>query len=274
MVRTQKVNIPVALTLVNRPDNLLITDINTSTLNITFQGKGADFIKFLVRPPTYELDLSSVRPGLNRMKLAADELVTTSPILLKSITPEYVEVRVSEINTKKISVIVPYRIEPQKGIYITSVIVQDTVTLLGPDNEIKFIDELNTDSIFITDYSSSEVSRKLAVIVPDVKIFKTRPESVTVIASIEKEAVRVYSEVSVKTIDLPTIQVNVEPASATITLRGAQSQILALADSMIKVAINTQKLEPGDYELPAEINLPKGIFLSKCDPKIFKVKIR
>jgi YbbR domain-containing protein len=68
--------------------------------------------------------------------------------------------------------------------------------------------------------------------------------------------------------------VTLNPKTATINLRGAKTLIDSLKISDIKVNINTSKMTSGIYAVPAEISLPKGIFLVSCEPKLFEVKIR
>jgi YbbR domain-containing protein len=274
LIRTHKVTTTISIELINIPSDVVITKLEPNKTTVTLQGKGTDFVKFLIHPPKYQLNLAMIKPGVNRIKLSADELVLSAPVLLKAIDPEYAEIFTDQLESKKVAVVIPYRIEPIKGVYITDVVIQDTVTLFGPVRDMEFLDEVFTDSLFISDYSAPQVSRKLKVVVPDSNFYKANPESITVIASIEKEETKTYSGIRVNiSVTLPK-RATVKPDTAIVTLRGPVSRMQTLEDSLIKVVINGSKLESGEYEMPAEISLPKGIFLVRCEPQKFEIKIR
>jgi YbbR domain-containing protein len=274
LIRTQTANIVVPIQIANLPSDLVITEINTDNVKVTLQGRGSDFLRFLMHPPVYRLDLALAKPGHNRIKLAPDELVVSAPVLLKSIAPEYSEIAIDQLENKQVVVAVPHRIEPQKGIYITDISTQDTVILFGPEQEIKFIKEIASDSLFVSDYSSSQITRKLRVALPDTKYYRVLPESITVVATIEKESTRIFVDVPVNILSSNQQIVTTKSNTATITLRGAKTKMDSLTVTDIKVNINTLKLNIGEHKIPAEISLSKGIFLVRCEPKLFEVKIR
>ena len=274
LIRPQTVNITVPIKLTNLPQDLVVTKINTDKVNVILQGHGTDFVKFLLRPPLYNLDLALAKPGTYRVKFAPDELAVSAPVLLKSINPEYSEVTIERLDSKPVTILIPRRIEPHKGIYITNVTTQDMVILSGPESEMQFIKEITTESLFVSDYSALQTSRKLRVVLPDTKYYQVKPDSITVIASIEKEATKILAEIPVNIIPSAQYQSTVKPKTATITLRGAKSKIDSLQSLNIKLNINVLKLNVGEYKIPAEISLPKGIILVRCEPQFFEVKIR
>lgn len=274
LIRTQTINIAVPIQLVNLPNDLVVTKINTDKVNVTLQGHGTDFLKYFLHPPLYQLDLALAKPGLNRIKLAPDELVVSTPVLLKSIIPEFSEITIDQLETKRIAIQIPYRIEPQKGIYITNVTTQDNVTLSGPEEEMQFIKEIATESLFVSDYSTPQISRKLKVVLPDTKYYRVVPESITAIASIEKESTRIFTDIPVNIISSTQFITTTKPKNATVTVRGAKSKIDSLQNLNIKININVSKLNVGEYKIPAEISLPKDIFLIHCEPQLFEIKIR
>lgn len=274
MLRTHTVNVAVPVEYTNLPADLIITRVNSEKVTAAFAGHGIDFLKFLFRPPKYEINLSLAKLGINRVKLAPDELVISSPVLLKSVVPEYAEIMTDVLESKKVNVVIPFRLEPKKGFYVTNVLTQDTVTLFGPQKEIDLIEAVPTESLFISEYSAPQISMKLYLVVPDTKLFRTKPESVVVVASIEKETTRVYDSITVNISVSSQYSAIVKPKIAQITLSGPTSIVRTIQISDIKVAINGTKLPAGDYKVPAEIVLPKKIFLSRCEPKMFEVRIK
>jgi len=55
-------------------------------------------------------------------------------------------------------------------------------------------------------------------------------------------------------------------------VKGAENILDTLQDKNIKVIIDVRNLKRGEYNLPAEILLPREITLIKCWPEKFKVE--
>ncbi len=273
LVRPQTESFIIPIAYSDLPNDLVITKYNTNKIIITLHGRGSDFIKLQFHKPVYQLNLSMAKQGLNRIKLTPDELITTTPVLLKSVSPEYAEFVAEELERKIVSIIAPYRHDVQKGRYITNIEVQDTVVLSGPAEQMQFLKQVTTESLFITDIAKSQMVRKLKVVLPDTAFFQATPESVNVLANIEKETTKTFSGIKVNIL-LSQKDVTVKPKTADITVRGAVNQMQAIQDSEIILKINPSGLTAGENNIPAEIILPKNIFLVICEPKMFNVKIK
>ncbi len=272
LLRTQTISLTVPIQITNLPDDMVVTKMNTDIVKTTLQGKGYDFLQFYAKPPIYQIDLSLVRLGNNRIKLAPDDLIVSAPVLLKSIAPEFSEITIDQLESKQVVAIIPHRIE-QKGFYITEITYQDSIILSGPEQSMRFVKDISSESLFISNYSTAPIRKKLKLVVPDTNLYKVTPESILITAIVEKESTRKFYDVTVKI--SPTDQdVTLKPKTASITLRGAKTLIDSLKTSDIKVNINTSKMTIGEYAVPAEISLPKGIFLVSCEPKMFEIKIR
>lgn len=272
LIRPQTESFVIPIAYSDLPNDLVITKYNTNKIVVTLHGRGSDFIKLQFHKPVYQLNLSMAKQGLNRIKLTPDELITTTPVLLKSVSPEYAEFITEELERKIVSVIVPHRHDAQKGRYITDIEVQDTVILSGPVEQMQFLRQVMTESLFITDITKSQMVRKLKVVLPDTAFFQATPESVNILTFIEKETTKTFPGVKVNVVSSQK-DVTVKPKTADITVRGAISQVQAIQDSEIIVKINLSGLNTGENNIPAEIILPKNIFLVICEPKLFSVKI-
>lgn len=273
LMRPQIISIGVPIQFVNVPQHLVVKQINTPNVKVQLSGKGSDFLRLLLHKPVYLLDLAMTRPGLNRIKLAPDELSVIAPVLLKSIIPEYIEVLIDKLENKPVSVNVPYRLDTQRGFYITNIMVLDTVIVYGPEEDIQFIRQVNTESLFVFDFVSQEIMRKLRIIPPQGEYFKSIPESVNVRALLEAEDSRLFVNIPINIIAPSRFKVKVEPQTVQIVVRGPKSWIQKLQINEIKVQINLSKFPIGEYKEPAEIILPKGIFLVRCEPQLFNIKI-
>jgi len=268
--QTQSFVVPIVYT--NLPKDLVVTKYNTKKVSVTLSGRGSNFIQLQIRKPIYQLNISTVKPGLNRIKLVPDELVVSTPVLLKSVSPEYAEITTEELERKIVTVIVPHRLEVQKGRYITDIKINDTIILAGPLNQMRFINEVMTESLRINDLSNAEIMQQLKIVVPDTLLFKAFPESATVVISTEKETTRTFSNIKVM-LTASEKQVTIKPKVANITVRGPVSQVRILEDSDVILKIDVSKLTAGEYNVPAEIVLPKNIYLISCEPQLFNVRL-
>ncbi|MCX7785010.1 MAG: hypothetical protein N2201_02095 [candidate division WOR-3 bacterium] len=273
LMRPQTISIDLPIKFVNLPQHLVVKQISASNVKVQLSGKGSDFLRLLLHKPIYQLDLAMMRPGLNRIKLAPDELSIATPVLLKSTTPEYVEVLIDKLESKPVSVVVPYRPDTQKGFYITDITVLDTPILYGPEEDIPFIRQVVTESLLVSEFTPTEIIRKLKIISPKADYFKVIPESVTIRATLETEDTRLFVDVPINIILPIQHKVRLEPKTVQIAVRGPKSWIQKLQINDIKVQINLSKFTIGEYQEPAEIILPKGIFLVRCEPQIFNIKI-
>jgi YbbR domain-containing protein len=272
LIRPQTESFVIPIAYSDLPNDLVITKYNTNKIIVTLHGRGSDFIKLQFHKPLYQLNLSMAKQGLNRIKLTPDELITTTPVLLKSVSPEYAEFVSEELERKIVSVIVPYRHDAQKGRYITDIEVQDTVILSGPAEQMQFLRQVMTESLFINDITKPEAVCKIKVVLPDTAFFQAIPESVNILTHIEKETTKTFSNIKVYIVSSQK-DVTVKPKTADITVRGAVSRVQALQDSEIIIKINPSGLTAGENNIPAEIILPKNIFLVNCDPKLFNIKV-
>ncbi|MEO0076352.1 MAG: hypothetical protein ABIK19_01620 [candidate division WOR-3 bacterium] len=273
LMRNHEVTTNISVKVVNLPADLVVTNINTEKISVSLVGTGFNFIKLYFKQPVYNLNLSSAKPGFYRVKLTPEELTLPASVLLKSITPTYSELTIEKLITKQISVLIPYQSEIEKGYYISAVWTDDTVKLSGPESEMRFIKELLTDSLLIRDFTVHQVMKKLKIILPDARLYKVSPESVLVIANIEKETTRIFTDIPINIVSTK-YNVSVNPKKAIIIVHGPQSKINMLNANEIKININTEKLAVGEYQLPAEIILPKGVMLTSCEPKLFQVVIK
>lgn len=273
LFRTNKVNITIPIEFYKLPVELVITEINTENIKLGLEGKGSDFMRIYLTPPKYRLNLTEAKYGTNRFRIDENDITRLSPIAVKSISPDFLEIKTDYLDSTKIAVVVPYRLEQQKGIYITSITVLDSPVLYGPEAQLPFIRELVCESLFISSYSSNPIERKLKILLPDKKIYWTRSDSVAIRANVEKEETRIFENVPLKIVAPVKKKISVIPDSAQITLRGPAGIIQNLNQTDIKVNLNLSKLEPGQYKLPVEILLPRSVFLVKCEPALFEITI-
>lgn len=70
------------------------------------------------------------------------------------------------------------------------------------------------------------------------------------------------------------VQVVVVPARVTVTVRGSREELGTLQDNQVAVIVDLTGLGPGQYKLPAHVDTPAAVEVSKIVPATVEVRIR
>lgn len=70
------------------------------------------------------------------------------------------------------------------------------------------------------------------------------------------------------------LQAVVMPARVSITVRGSREELGTLQDSQVTVLVDLSGLGPGHYKLPAHVDTPAAVDVSKVTPETVEVQIR
>jgi YbbR domain-containing protein len=92
--------------------------------------------------------------------------------------------------------------------------------------------------------------------------------------TIEKEGARIFLAIPVRVETQTERKVTVEPKQAQIAVAGPSSRLDQLKPADITARIKVADLEPGQHRLAAEIVLPPGFQLVRCEPSLFDVTVR
>jgi len=273
MERTITMNFKVPIFLTNLAEGQVVADKNTDKAILTIQGKGKDFIGFNPRRLQFKLDLANSKIGVRRLKLFPEELGLPPALTLKSIDPEYVEVTIDRLSKKPVEVVIPVKDKLEKGLALLNITPQSDVSLIGPREDLNFISMVTTESLSLANLRAS-TNLKLKIIPPEGENFRVEPNSVEVAVQIEKETARIFLGIPIEIEGLKGRLTKLEPEEAQIAVAGPESKLKTLRPDRIKAKLNLANLNPGKHQVRAEITLPPGISLVKCEPAFFQVTIR
>lgn len=266
-----RVDVPVRVVEKGRTERV-ITNVDTKVAVVVLSGKG----KELFRVRRSALEFSPVVPegkyGTRQVRLNLSDLKLPANVIVRSIEPEVVEVKLGPVQTKKVSVSVPTKGQSPAGMMAFSVRATATVTLVGPADELEGYHTVGTETLDLSTVRQGEI-RRLRV-VPPAGSFSCIPESVEVEIVLEKEAARIFLGLPVQVIAPPTIDVEVVPNEAQIAVAGPASRIDSLKPSQIAVQIKISGLSPGSYRLGADVILPERFRMVKIEPQLFDVTVR
>ena len=72
----------------------------------------------------------------------------------------------------------------------------------------------------------------------------------------------------------PGVQAIVVPARVTVTVRGSREELGTLQDNQVTALVDLTGLGPGQYKLPAHVDTPASVEITKVVPLTVEVRIR
>jgi hypothetical protein len=273
MERAQIMTLKIPIIVTNLAEGQVIADKNTDKAILTIQGKGKDFIGLHSDRLQFKLDLANSKLGVKKVKLFPEELGLPANLTLKTIDPEYVELTIDRLSKKPVEIAIPIKNKLDKGLALVNIAPQTDVSLIGPKDDINFISMVNAESLDLSNLKESK-DIKLKIIPPGGENFSVEPNSVEVSVQIEKETARIFLGIPIAIEGLKGRLTNLEPNEAQIAVAGPESKLKALRPYEIKAKLDLADYGPGSHQVRAEIILPPGISLVKCEPAFFQVKIR
>lgn len=273
MERAQIMTLKIPIIVTNLAEGQVIADKNTDKAILTIQGKGKDFIGLHSDRLQFKLDLANSKLGVKKVKLFPEELGLPANLTLKTIDPEYVELTIDRLSKKPVEIAIPIKNKLDKGLALVNIAPRTDVSLIGPKDDINFISMVNAESLDLSNLKESK-DIKLKIIPPEGENFSVEPNSVEVSVQIEKETARIFLGIPIAIGGLKGRLTNLEPNEAQIAVAGPESKLKALRPSEIKAKLNLADYGSGTHQVRAEISLPPGIALVKCEPAFFQVTIR
>ncbi|MGD9380503.1 MAG: CdaR family protein [candidate division WOR-3 bacterium] len=255
----------------NLSDSFMIVD-SVSRIDVTFHGRGGALFSIWAAPPKAQCDLKEKTPGTTTLSTEALRIpVGYGPLRIDYNTPAF-DITIDNKIQKRVEVAVPVKDALKKGYAINRVSALDTVTVVGPQRTLRNINEIATETLSVRNRSRS-FEKELRLEIPSALLNLNR-KSVNVAVDIAEATQKTLTFVPLVLIYSPTQSVRVNKSYLdTLTVTGTREKIDELELDDIEVKINLTKLEPGDYELPAEVVLPKHITPTYSVPRKFTINV-
>ncbi len=251
----------------------IISEFQTQVATVQIEGRGKDLVGLRLRQPQFKVTVPEARAGVQLLRLNPADLLLPPQLVVRSITPEHVELKLNDVGTRRVVIEVPERGKPQTGMTVSSVTPVTGVTLVGPVEDMSLYATVFTESLDLAALRGSD-TLWLRVLAPDAQGFSVDPGSVRVAVTVEKEAARIFLGVPVKTAGAEGADVSIEPAEAQIAVAGPQARLEPLKLEDIAAQVKVTGLTKGKHRVAAEIVLPDGVHLVKCEPALFEVTVR
>jgi len=271
--RTYNVRVSVPVTAEKPAAKQVITDIDVKSAVVTLEGKGRDLLG--VKPPqlAFRLEIPDGKVGTRQLQLSPAALKLPPDVRVRALDPDKVELKLSAAVNRMVGVQVPTRGQPASGTAMSVNEPPAQVKLSGTEEDVKLAAAVTTETLDLATVTEPG-RRRLKVVPPEGGRYSVEPESVDVVIALEKESARIFLGLPV-TVAAPDAQrAEIDPTEAQIAVAGPASRIGSLKQSDITAQVRVSGLGPGDYQLAAEITLPPGFHLVKCEPQLFDVIVK
>src|SRR5512136_120999 len=271
--RTYDVRVVVPIAAAKSEAKQVIPDIDAKNTVVTLEGKGRDLLGVKTRQLAFRVEIPDGKVGTRQLQLSPAALKLPPEVRVRALDPDNVELKLSAAANRMVEVQVPTRGQPASGTALSVNEPPARVKLSGTEEDVKLAAAVMTETLDLTAVTEPG-RRRLKVVPPEGGRYSVEPESVDVVIALEKEGARIFLGLPVKVVAPDARGVDIDPAEAQIAVAGPASRIGSLKASDITAQIKISGLGPGDYQLAAEISLPKDFHLVKCEPQLFDVTVK
>ncbi|KPJ60231.1 MAG: hypothetical protein AMJ46_07910 [Latescibacteria bacterium DG_63] len=259
-------------------NDLVLASNPPQAVKVRLRGTGKKLLRLRFGHPFVHYWARDVERGENvlpitpeQLDLVADPEVEVAGV----IEPTRMRLTFDRVASKVLPVVASTAGEPARGRLVVGRATAEPaeVTLRGPEGIVRVVPRLETEPVSIEGLSGPE-TMTASVLPPRGRGFQIEPESVLVHIVIEAERQQQFDSIPVGLVHGRNLEGLVSPSTINLLVSGPESQMATLVADMISVFIDVSDLEPGEYVLPARIDLPPGIALVRADPKVFSVALR
>jgi YbbR domain-containing protein len=271
--RTYDVRVTVPIATAKSEAKQVIPDLDVKSTVVTLEGRGRDLLGVKPRQLAFRLEIPDGKVGTRQMQLSPAALKLPPDVQVRAMDPDNVALKLSAASSRMVPVQVPTKGQPPSGVALSVNEPPAQVRLSGTEEDLKVASAVTTETLDLA--AVTEPGRhRLKVVPPEDGRYTVQPESVDVVIGLEKEGARIFLGLPVVPAGASASGVEIDPTEAQIAVAGPASKITSLKQSDITAQVKVSGLAPGEYQLAAEITLPPGFHLVKCEPQLFDVIIK
>jgi YbbR domain-containing protein len=252
------------------PTGLIIVNRRPDFVNLSISGPRT--LLSLLDPGrlTVHLDLRGLTPGQADYKITPDMFRIPRQTTIDRIVPSQITLDVDQIMTREVPVRLSVKGQAASGLAIGSIDLKPSVvTVTGPSHALRNVEAIDTMP-FDVQGASEPVSRYVQLVDVGTSI---RLSNNWVLATVKLQEVVSEREfhdvaVAVKNADRKFL---VHPPHISLTVRGPQKRLTGL-ELDGSVYVDARDLGVGWFEIPVQVDLPKGLEVVHENPD--KVKLR
>lgn len=267
----EAIKVPVELRQI--PAALMITSPRVDFVDVRVVGPRTLLGRIDYGQLSIALDLSGALPGPAVFTVNVDRLNLPRGVRVVRVTPAQITVTLERIGRKVVPVVLSLSGQPPTDFHMTAVRVSpEEVEITGPDPQVEAIESVTTEALRLNDESRASMRRELAI-EPMGEYVKARPAAVAVEVDIEELQVeRAWEAVPIGVMATGSGEVQIEPAVATLVLRGPRRVIEPIVAAGL-LGIDAARLAIGAHIAPLVPNLPDEVTLVSLEPTEVTVTI-
>jgi YbbR domain-containing protein len=146
------------------------------------------------------------------------------------------------------------------------------VEVSGPSPAVSALVHVNTEPIDLSRRREG-FRERVRLSTPDEDL-RLRPVEVDIAVSIDRIIERTFSDLPISVLsEMDPARVQIEPKQARVRVTGAKGIVESMGPADVAVLVHVGDLQPGVFELPAEVLLPEGTGSMAIDPPQFRVVV-
>lgn len=278
--------LPGSCSLLQETDIFIPVDSGQIPAGLTITGPPLKGIEVHVRGPKstirtlsdlkirYVLDLSGVKVGINSIPIKKDRITLPEGVLIVSINPTFLTVRIANKVKKKLPVIISFSGKPAAGFIVAGATAKPlSVILQGPENILGPMDKVLTKPIDIQGLAESFKKEVVLNLAEDLEIISPSGIILAEVSIEENIITKKFNHIQVEGKN-SSFMYSIMPPTINIEVKGPVNIIEKLhKDKGIEVYVDLKGLKHGVYVRRAAITLPVKTTLIGVKPELFTVKI-
>jgi YbbR domain-containing protein len=259
--RTYDVRVVVPIAAAKTDAKQVISDIDVKSTVATLEGKGRDLLGVKPWQLAFRLEAPGGKAGTRQLQLSPAALKLPPDVRVRALDPDNVELKLAAASSRVVQVQVPTKGQAASGTALTVNDPPAEVRLSGTEEDLRVAPAVTTETLDLATVTAPGRHR-LKIVAPGDGRYAVQPDSVDVVIALEKP------------VGTDPQRVEIDPTEAQIAVAGPASRVALLKQSDITAQIKVSGLAAGEYQLAAEISLPPGFHVVKCEPQTFDVIVK
>jgi YbbR domain-containing protein len=248
----------VPLTLINKPEDLIITDKTADRISLRVSGSRTILATLSSSNLEATIDLEGVKPGTTIVRNLADRIKLPNGTRITSISPAECSFILEQLVTKKIPIHLTMEGNPEEGYEISQAsITPEFVEVSLAKSEAKGLKKIITEPLNISEARES-IEKEIALVLTGLEPPRSISEK-KIHASVsisEKIIKKTMTKVAVRAVN-SIYKTTITPPFLRVMLKGPYHLVNGLSESSVSVSIDLRGINPGRHSKKVEIELPE-----------------
>jgi YbbR domain-containing protein len=268
-------NVLVQLQFRNIPPSLEIIGDTPRTVDVRVRGAAGLISPLEPYQVVATVDVTGARPGVRVFPLTTERISVPLGVEVKSVDPAAISLTLEKSATAQVQVKPTIDGSPAPGFDIGNVAwTPKTVEVVGPESRLKDHPSAITERVSI-EGATATVAETVNMALSDPSLRLREPQSARVTVTIVAAPLaRLRGQALVFRNLPPGRQVDADPATVVVTLRGTHEALSTMKDEQLQPYVDLARLGPGQYILQVHVDSRNTYVVTAIEPPTVNVRIR